>query len=240
VSGAREDADVETSSDAYARRFAGPVGAYFLEVQAEATLDLLRPWPGASVVDVGGGHGQLTEPLVDAGYEVTVLGSDAACERRVKEWTGAGRARFASGDLLRAPYPDRSFDVALSYRLLPHVRDWAALVSELTRLARTAVVVDYPTARSVNAIAGWLFGLKKGVEGDTRPFTVFQDVGVEEAFGREGFAPTARRAQFLFPMAFHRAARSVSLARALEAAGGALGLRRRFGSPVILRLERSG
>jgi SAM-dependent methyltransferase len=211
---------------------------YFLEVQAEATVDLLRPWPGASVVDVGGGHGQVTGPLVDAGYEVTVLGSDPVCEHRVREWTGKGRARFASGDLLQAPYPDRSFDVALSYRLLPHVRNWGALVSELTRLARTTVVVDYPTLRSVNTIAGWLFGLKKGVEGDTRPFTVFQDAEVEEAFGKEGFAATGRRPQFLFPMAFHRAARSAGLARALEAAGGSLGLRRRFGSPVILRLER--
>jgi SAM-dependent methyltransferase len=240
VSGACEDADVETSSDAYARRFAGAVGKYFLEVQAEATLELLRPWPGASVVDFGGGHGQVTGPLVDAGYRVTVLGSCPACERRVRRWTGEGRARFASADLLHAPYPDRSFDVALSYRLLPHVRDWGSLVSELTRLARTAVVVDYPTSRSVNAIAGWLFGLKKGVEGDTRPFTVFRDADIEEAFGRAGFDATARRAQFLFPMAFHRAARSAGLARALEATGGALGLRRRFGSPVILRLERRG
>ncbi len=240
MSGAREDADVETSSDAYARRFAGPVGSYFLEVQAEATLDLLRPWPGASVVDVGGGHGQVTGPLVEAGYRVTVLGSEPTCEHRVKEWTGEGRARFASGDLLEAPYPDRSFDVALSYRLLPHVQDWSALVSELTRLARTAVVVDYPTTRSVNALAGWMFGLKKGVEGDTRPFTVFRDADVEEAFGNEGFAATGRRAQFLFPMALHRAARSAGLARALETVGGTLGLRRRFGSPVILRLERGG
>jgi 2-polyprenyl-3-methyl-5-hydroxy-6-metoxy-1,4-benzoquinol methylase len=240
VSGAREDADVETSSDAYARRFAGAVGAYFLEVQARATLDLLRPWPGASVVDVGGGHGQVTGPLVEAGYRVTVLGSDPACEGRVREWTGTGRASFATGDLLRPPYPERSFDVALSYRLLPHVRSWGALVSGLTRLARNAVVVDYPTTRSVNALAGWMFGLKKGVEGDTRPFTVFRDAEVEEAFAREGFAATGRRPQFLVPMAFHRATRSAVLARALEAVGETLGLRRRFGSPVILRLERGG
>ncbi len=90
----REDADVETSSEGYARRFAGPVGRFFLDRQAEATLALLRLFPGASVLDVGGGHGQVTGPLVEAGYEVTVLGSDASCEARVREWTGPGRARF--------------------------------------------------------------------------------------------------------------------------------------------------
>src|SRR3972149_2530813 len=71
VLAAREDADVETSSEAYARRFAGPVGEFFLEVQAAATLDLLRPWPGSSLLEVGGGHGQLTGPPVEAGGDGT-------------------------------------------------------------------------------------------------------------------------------------------------------------------------
>ncbi len=235
-----EDADIETSSDAYARRFAGAVGAYFLEVQAEATLDLLRPWPGARVIEVGGGHGQVTGTLVDAGYRVTVFGSDPGCESRVREWTREGKADFAAGDLLSAPFPDRAFDVALSYRLLPHVRRWPPLVAELTRLARLAVVVDYPTSRSANVLAAWTFGLKKGVEGDTRPFRVFRDREIEQAFAAEGFVPTGRRPQFLLPMALHRATGSATLARAVEGAGGTLGLRRAFGSPVILRTEPSG
>jgi len=236
----REDADVETSSDAYARRFGGAVGAWFLDVQSRATLDLLRPWPGAAVLDVGGGHGQLTGPLVDAGFDVTVYASDAACEARVREWTGSGHARFAAGDLLAAPWPDRSFDVVLAYRLLPHVRRWRDLVKELTRLARRAVVVDFPTARSVNAAAGALFSLKQGVEGDTRPFTVFHAAEVEGAFAGHGFVPTGRHPQFVLPMALHRATRSVALARALEGAAAAVGLRRAFGSPLLLRVERRG
>ena len=68
---ALEDADVETSSDDYARRFAGAVGAFFLEIQARTTLDLLQPWPGSRVLDVGGGHGQVTGPLIEAGHPVT-------------------------------------------------------------------------------------------------------------------------------------------------------------------------
>ena len=234
----REDADVETSSDAYARRFAGTVGAWFLEVQARATLDLLARWPGATVLDVGGGHGQVTGPLVEAGYEVTILGSAPSCEGRVREWTSTGRARFEAGDLAAAPFPDRAFDIVLSFRLLPHAHRWRALVTGLTRLARHAVVIDYPTSRSVNAISGSLFGLKKGVEGDTRPFTVFRDAEVEASFAEAGFLPTGRRAQFLFPMALHRALGSAGLARILEGAAGAVGLRGALGSPVILRLER--
>ncbi len=240
MSGEREDADVETSSDGYARRFAGPVGRFFLARQAEATLDLLRPFPGASVLDVGGGHAQVTGPLVVAGFDLTVLGSEAACEARVREWTGAGRARFVAGDLLAPPLPDRSFDVVLSYRLLPHVRRWEELVASFARLARRAVIVDYPTRRSVNAVSSLLFGLKKGVEGNTRPFTVFSDAEIESTFAAHGFVPTGRRPQFFFPMALHRALRSAALARALEGGARALGLVRALGSPVVLRLERRG
>ena len=237
---AREDADVLTSSEGYARRFAGPVGRFFLDRQAASTLELLRPFPGASVLDVGGGHGQVTGPLVAAGHAVTILGSEPSCEARVREWTGTGRARFVAGDLLAPPLPDRSHDVVLSYRLLPHVRRWPDLVAVLCRLARLAVVVDYPTRRSVNAAAGLLFGLKKGVEGDTRPFLVFSDAEVEGEFARHGFRPTGRRPQFFFPMALHRGLGSAGLARGLEGLTSAVGLTRGLGSPVIVRMEPRG
>jgi hypothetical protein len=169
---------------------------------------------------------------------VTVFGSDEACGKRLRAWTESGRARFRSGNLLRAPWPDRAFDVVVSYRLLAHARRWRELLAELTRLARHAVLVDYPTRRSVNAIAEALFSLKKGVEGDTRPFAVFRDAEIVEAFARSGFRPAGRRPQFLFPMALHRALGSASLARALEGAAAALGLTRALGSPVIMRLDR--
>jgi 2-polyprenyl-3-methyl-5-hydroxy-6-metoxy-1,4-benzoquinol methylase len=232
--------DVETSSEGYARRFAGAVGAYFLEAQARITLDLLAPWPRARVIDVGGGHGQVTGPLVEAGYDVTVYGSDESCEARVRTWTEGGRARFQAGGLDRLAAADRAFDVALSYRLLPHVARWRALVAELCRVAARAVLVDYPTRRSVNAVAGLLFGAKRGVEGDTRPFTVFADADVRAAFAEAGFRPTAREPEFVLPMALHRAVGRASFSRAAEGAVSALGLRKALGSPVVLRAERRG
>lgn len=235
----REDADVVTSSDAYARRFSGAVGELFLDVQVRRTLELLRPFPRASVLDVGGGHGQLTGALVDAGYAVTVLGSEPSCEKRVAPWTRTGRARFVAADLLEPGFEPRSFDLVLSYRLLPHVVRWPELVATLARLARRAVIVDYPTRRSVNAVADLAFGLKRGVEQDTRPFTVFGDAEIEGAFAANGFRKTGRAPQFLFPMALHRTTRSAALARALEGAGRLSGLTRLLGSPVILRVERS-
>lgn len=235
---AREDADVESSSDAYARRFAGPVGAYFLDVQARTTLALLPK--GASVLDVGGGHGQLTGALVDAGHAVTIYASDPSCAHRVKSWVDAGRAQFRSGDLLKLPFEERAFDVALAFRLLPHVSRWKDLVAELCRVASQAVVVDYPTTRSVNAVSGALFGMKKGVEGDTRPFAVFADAEVRDAFAKAGFVADVRRPQFLFPMALHRALGLAPLSSGVETIAAVSGLTSLLGSPVILKAERRG
>ena len=87
-----EDADVSSSSDDYARRFAGAVGQWFLDIQTGITLDLLRELPpAASVLDVGGGHAQVAPPLIAAGYDVTVIGSDSQCSARLWSWIDRGR-----------------------------------------------------------------------------------------------------------------------------------------------------
>ncbi|MGB3514268.1 MAG: hypothetical protein WBA93_34670 [Microcoleaceae cyanobacterium] len=51
-----ETAEIETSSDDYASRFAGNIGAWLLKIQEEATLKMLAPHPNAKILDVGGGH----------------------------------------------------------------------------------------------------------------------------------------------------------------------------------------
>ena len=103
----RENADVESSSDQYANRFRGAVGKWFLAVQTRITLDALAGLPaGASVLDVGGGHAQVAPPLIDAGYRVTVVGSDESCGTRLRPWTSTDRCAFDVADLLRLPYPD--------------------------------------------------------------------------------------------------------------------------------------
>jgi len=232
--------DVETSSAGYAQRFAGPVGAFFLATQTRLVLQLLADHPGASVLDVGGGHGQLAGPLSEAGFAVTVLGSAPVCAERLRSLVDAGRVRFETGDLLKTPFGDKSFDVVLAFRLLPHVVAWRALVAELCRVARRAVIVDYATAKSVNALAGAGFEAKRSVEGNTRPFLVLGDGDVADAFATAGFAVSAAERQFFWPMALHRALGSAGLSRTLEAAAGALGLTRALGSPVILHAEPRG
>ncbi|HEV7517415.1 MAG TPA: class I SAM-dependent methyltransferase [Thermoanaerobaculia bacterium] len=237
-----ETADVETSSEGYARRFAGAVGEHFLAVQARATLDLLAPWAGGSVLDVGGGHAQLAAPLSRHGFRVTVAGSSEVCRARLDRFLPAGAFDFRATDLLALPFPDRSFDAVLAFRLLPHAERWQELLAEMCRVARGAVVVDYPDLRSFNlltgALGGALFGAKKRVEGNTRPYRCFTRREVTAELARHGFGRPVLRPQFFVPMVVHRAVGKAGFSRAVEGVSGALGLTRAFGSPIILRAER--
>jgi SAM-dependent methyltransferase len=233
-----ETADIETSSDGYAKRFSGEIGSWFLKIQEEAVLKMLSPYRGASVLDVGGGHGQLTGPLIQNGYRVSVLGSSEICKRRIQGFIDRGLCEFAMGNILEFPYPDNTFDVVISFRLLPHVMNWKKLIRELTRVARKAVVVDYPSKRSINLFSPSLFRFKKSIEGNTRPFSLFRESDLLEVFRLYGFIYAERYAEFFLPMVLHRVLRSVGFSSLTEGLCRFFGLTRLFGSPVILKLVR--
>lgn len=74
---AAEYPDLDTVSADYAQRFAGPVGAWFLDV-----------------------HARLTRAL---DYGVTVLGSSGACKGRLAPRLEDRWCRFEVGDLLQLP-----------------------------------------------------------------------------------------------------------------------------------------
>jgi 2-polyprenyl-3-methyl-5-hydroxy-6-metoxy-1,4-benzoquinol methylase len=233
-----ETPDIETSSDDYAARFSGSVGAWFLKVQEEATLRMLAPFAGAKVLDVGGGHGQLTDALVRNGYSVTVLGSSDTCKIRIQKLVEEKSCTFKVGNILDLPYQNRAFDVVVSYRMLPHVVQWRHLASELTRVAREAVIVDYPTLRSVNYIAPVLFRFKKHLEGNTRPFTVFKESEIIETFQSYDFTAADRFPEFCLPMALYRVLKSYRFASCIEKLCRMSRFTYAFGSPVILKLIR--
>jgi len=211
----RETADIESSSEQYARRFGGSVGRWLLEQQTRLTLLALSGLPqGASILDVGGGHAQVTPPLIEAGYEVTVVGSDRRCAERLRPWVESGRCSFHVADLQRLPYPDARFDAVVCYRLLAHSVNWRSLVTELCRVSADRVVLDYPSIESINRASSRLFGLKQRVEaGTARRFALFTRAEVRDAFIESGFVVREERPQFLWPIALHRLTRSARVAR---------------------------
>ncbi len=234
-----ETADVDTSSNDYATRFSGPAGAWMLEVQERLTLQQLKPWPGARVLDVGGGHGQLARPLCREEFRVTVLGSAPSCRERIADLVDAGACEFIVGNVIELPFPDGAFDVVISFRLVTHCDRWPQLIRELCRVARQAVIVDYPTSQSINAVAPMLFGAKKKMEKNTRHWRLFRHREIAGAFRENGYRIRRISKQFFLPMVLHRMLKSRALSAGLEAACRATGLTRLGGSPVIVCATRA-
>lgn len=236
-----ETADIETSSADYAQRFSGKVGHWFLQTQERATLDMLAALPQAkTILDVGGGHGQLTPALVNNGFDVTVLGSAGSCKAQIADFVEQGQCKFDVGNILDLPYPDQAFDIVVSYRLLPHVARWQAYLSELARVARLAVILDYPEVRSINYIAPLLFKVKKNLEGNTRPFTCFRQATLQTELQKHGFKIRERYPEFFLPMVLHRKLKAVGISANLERLCRGIGLTGLLGSPVILQGVREG
>jgi 2-polyprenyl-3-methyl-5-hydroxy-6-metoxy-1,4-benzoquinol methylase len=231
-----ETADIHTASDEYAARFSGSVGAWLLAVQEHIVLSMLRGRERGAVLDVGGGHGQLALPLCREGWQVTVLGSDESCRHRIRTAVDSGRCRFVVGNVVALPFPDKSFDEVVCFRLLTHCGRWPELVRELCRTARAGVIVDYPTGQSLNAVAPTLFGAKKKIEKNTRTWALFRQQQIHDEFAKHGFVPAETKKQFFLPMVLHRMLKSRRLSAGLEVIFRALGFTRRWGSPVIVRM----
>lgn len=233
-----ETADIETATANYAARFSGAAGEYFLARQTAISLDLLRHLPGATVLDVGGGHGQLAEPLVQNGYAVTVTGSDDSCRLRLDQRLAPGSFTYLTCDSLALPFADRSFDVVMAFRLLPHVTRWREIIAEMCRVADKCVIVDYPDRRSTNILYELLFKMKKKMEGNTRPFTLFSRAEIAASVGENGFVRPLFRPEFLLPMVIHRKVGNKTLSTAVETCCRLTGLTQLFGSPIIIRSDR--
>jgi SAM-dependent methyltransferase len=228
--------DVESSSDAYARRFSGAIGAWFLERQAEGVRRLLAPLGQCRILEVGGGHAQLTGSFAAAGHAVTVQGSEPSCAARVRRLFP--QVPFVESPLERLDFEDRSFDVVVTIRTMAHVENPASFLAECARVARRAILIDYPSTRSVNFFVDFLFDWKRSVEKDTRLYRTFADAEVGSLLASHGLRRAGVVRQYFWPMVLHRAHKSPSAGRALESGASALGLTRLFGSPVLALYRR--
>jgi 2-polyprenyl-3-methyl-5-hydroxy-6-metoxy-1,4-benzoquinol methylase len=239
VASLRTSPDVVSSSDEYALRFRGAVGRWQLKRQNRLLLDLLTPWSHASVLDVGGGHGQYTDDLIAQDYRLTVVGSTPETVHRIRHQVDAGLCQFETADLMQLPHGDQAFDRVVSLRLMAHVEDPEGYLVELCRVARRAVIIDFPPRRSFNLFNRLLFPVKHLLERkSTRPYRVFSQERVVAMLAQNGFSVTGVRPQFCIPMVVHRVVRWVGLIRFVEWTCEKFGLTQLMGSPILLCAER--
>jgi arsenite methyltransferase len=117
--------------------------------QRAEVMALLAAQPGERALDIGSGPGFLVASLADAvGPSGAVHGLDqsASMNALARDLT-ADRpwVSIDEGDALALPYPDASFDAAVSTQVYEYVADVAAALAELRRVLRRggrALVLD--------------------------------------------------------------------------------------------------
>ena len=234
-----ERADIETSSENYTTRFTGKVGEYFLEVQKNITFDLLKNENVKTILDVGGGHAQLAVPLVNAGFEVTVTGSDLSCRKRLDKYLTPNQFKFSECNFLNLPFDDKSFDAVISFRLLTHEKNWKILVEEMCRVSKNVIIIDYPDKLSFNLLYDLFFNMKKKYEKNTRIFYSFSRDELINEFRSYGYSIFKFKPQFFIPMVLHRFIKQIFITKVTEKIFQIIGLKYLFGSPVILKVKRN-
>jgi SAM-dependent methyltransferase len=117
---------------------------------------LLERFPGArSVLEVGCGTGHFTRWLAERGLDA--VGVDIS-EAMLAEARRLGGARYASGDALSLPFPDRSHDLTALITTLEFLPDPPRALSEAVRVARHGVILGVLNRWSVLALRRRLAG----------------------------------------------------------------------------------
>lgn len=232
-------ADAANAQSFDARRFGGPIGDLVAAGQADVLASMLGPVQGRRIIDVGTGTGRGAFLLAAAGADVTGIDASAQMLDIAKQRAAETHApvTFAIGDAHEIAFSERSFEIAVSLRVLMHTPLWKQCIGELCRVASHAVVIDYPSAASTalaQSISRKLlhpFGLS------SEPYRVFFDGQIRKVFEAHGYRIRSVHRQFILPIALHKSVGSRRFTEVSERWLTSFGLRR-FGSPVTVYAER--
>lgn len=99
--------------------------------------------PPATVLEVGVGEGEVSARLRGRYEAATIVGVDLPDPARHLDWRVRGVVGLFA-DIVRLPFPSRSFDLIMAIEVLEHVPDPAAALRELARLSRGHLVLSVP------------------------------------------------------------------------------------------------
>jgi ubiquinone/menaquinone biosynthesis C-methylase UbiE len=234
------DCDFHTSTREYSRRFRGKPGAFMLNRQGEVLAGLLGNLSGKRVLEAGAGHGQNVKTVLSLGADYTAYVSSLDCagmlKEKLKELSFDPYTVIKYGPLNKIPFPDASFDAVISFRIVSHVPDWRLFLSELCRVSKKHVVIDF-APEAPRLLKKTLSLIKGRFETASRDFSTQSAAEIAQAASRSGFFLKAVEREFILPMVAHRISGGVFFP--LEKAAVKMKLTRFAGGPAAALLERS-
>jgi 2-polyprenyl-3-methyl-5-hydroxy-6-metoxy-1,4-benzoquinol methylase len=233
-------ADPSTARSFDDRRFGGPIGDLVASTQARVLANFIGRIHQRDILDVGTGTGRAALLFARGGARVTAVDASEAMLAVARQRAAADgvNVRWQLGDAHALDFADRSFDVAVSLRVLMHTPKWRLCVAELCRVATRLVIVDYPSATSFALVESMARRVAHRAGLRTEPYRVFRHRDIVEAFDRCGFRVRSVHRQFVLPIAVHKAIGSRRFTVRVEDALDRAGLLKCLGSPVSIVAER--
>lgn len=182
-----------------------------------ALEDILDQFPGATVLDIGGGTGGFAVRIAERGHQVRVIDPSpdalAALGRRAEERSVADRIIAEQGDLsdLATLVPEGSVDVVLCHGVLEMVPDPSAALTAIAEVLRPGGVLSLLVAQRhaavvARAMAGHFQQARELLEGGPGAVPAsarsagrrFTSAELEELLQATGFTTTSRQAIRVF------------------------------------------
>ncbi len=233
-------ADPAMAANFDAERFGGPIGRILLEDQERVLAESLGDVSERRILDMATGTGRAALALAKRGALVT--GVDASAEmlavaRRRAAESGLS-VDFDEGDAHALIYPSQSFDAVVCLRMLMHVPDWRKALSELCRVSRHQLVIDYPASTSLASMQVVWRRIARTLGSKVEAYRVFSAGSIARELDRNGFRIISLHKQFVLPIALHKAVGSAGFTRGIESGLASAGMLKLAGSPVTLTARR--
>lgn len=159
-------------------------------------LRRLLPKRSSLLLDIGAGFGRLADLYLGA-ERVVLLDCSFSQLREARERYGQDpRFSFLVADLYNLPFPDGTFDTLVMVRVVHHVADVHAALSEIRRVAkeRGHFILEYANKRHLKAIILYLLGRRPSPFSPeplefARMHFDFHPAWMEMALKRAGFTP---------------------------------------------------
>jgi ubiquinone/menaquinone biosynthesis C-methylase UbiE len=231
-------ADPEVARNFDQLRFGTPVGEFLKQMQERLVFSQLPDVSGWNVIDVGAGTGRFTAAFLQRGAAVTACDASEEMLKVLRSKITSSSLQTNVTDAQNLPYADKSFDCAVSFRLLMHVMEWKNALSELCRVSKDWVIIDFPPKRGFLRFAPIFHWLQKPFVKNLQPYKVLPLRKITAALDSHGYHILSVDSGFFLPITAHRILRNPQTSRVLETLFAKFRLTKHLGSPVTIFARR--
>ena len=220
-------------------RFGDAVGHWVQELEFDI-VDRRFDFKGKSVLDVGAGTGRMSIFLAERGAKV--IGLDASLEMlnilRKKIINRNLNIDMKLGDAHNIPFPAKYFDYVVSFMTMMHVADWKRVLSEMCRVAKGCIILQFPSKASYACLSPLVQPMRKIFNENAQKWHAFFVDDIEKILQKDGFSVLWSRKELALPVMVHRLLNNLTFSKKIESYLCKMQITSLIGTPVLLMAAR--